>query len=55
VEVLFEQEKDGLYTGHAPNYVLVGVESDEDLHNRILPVTVTAVMDGGVRGEIVRS
>jgi threonylcarbamoyladenosine tRNA methylthiotransferase MtaB len=55
VEVLFEQEKDGLYTGHAPNYVLVGVESDEDLHNQILPVTVTAVMDGGVRGEIVRS
>jgi threonylcarbamoyladenosine tRNA methylthiotransferase MtaB len=55
VEVLFEQEKDGLYTGHAPNYVLVGVESDEDLHNQILPVTVTAVMDGGVRGELVRS
>jgi threonylcarbamoyladenosine tRNA methylthiotransferase MtaB len=55
VEVLFEQEKDGLYTGHAPNYVLVGVESDEDLHNQILPVTITAVMDGGVRGEIVRS
>jgi threonylcarbamoyladenosine tRNA methylthiotransferase MtaB len=55
VEVLFEQEKDGLYTGHAPNYVLVGVESDEDLHNQILSVTVTAVMDGGVRGEIVRS
>ena len=30
--VLFEQEKGGLYVGHAPNYCQVGVRG-EDLHN----------------------
>ncbi len=54
VPVLFEQEKDGLFTGHAPNYVLVGVRAHgRDLHNQVLPVTVTGVMDGGVFGELV--
>ena len=38
--VLFEQTHDGLYTGHAPNYMEVAAEG-EDLHNRVLPVTVT--------------
>ncbi len=38
--VLFEQQKDGLYTGHAPNYMEVAVEG-ENLHNRTLPVTIT--------------
>ncbi len=38
--VLFEQQKDGLYTGHAPNYMEVAAEG-EDLHNRTLRVTIT--------------
>ena len=38
--VLFEQMRNGLYTGHAPNYMEVAVEAD-DLHNRTLEVTVT--------------
>ena len=46
--VLYEQEKDGLYTGHAPNYMEVGVAAD-GLHNVILDVKIT-----GVDGEILR-
>ena len=38
--VLFEQMRNGLYTGHAPNYMEVAVEG-ENLHNRTLEVTVT--------------
>ena len=46
--VLFEQARDGLYTGHAPNYMEVGVAAD-GLHNVILDVKIT-----GVDGEILR-
>ena len=50
-EVLFEQEKDGLFMGHAPNYMPVFV-SGSDLHNRVLPVTVTALHGDGLTGTI---
>ena len=39
--VLFEQEKDGLYTGHAPNYMEVAVQG-QALHNQVREVTITA-------------
>ena len=49
--VLFEQEKDGYYTGHAPNYCEVGVRA-EDLHNKVLNVKITGIdgdmLTGGV-------
>ena len=45
--VLFEQEKDGYYTGHAPNYCEVGVRAN-DLHNKVLDVKIT-----GISGEIL--
>ncbi len=35
VEVLFEEEKDGLWSGYTRNYVRVFVESGENLENRI--------------------
>ena len=38
--VLFEEEKDGLWRGHAPNYLPVRV-AGEDLHNALQNVTVT--------------
>ena len=40
--VLFEQEKNGLYVGHAPNYCQVGVRG-EDLHNAVRNVKIEAV------------
>ena len=52
-EVLFEQPEDGLYAGHAPNYVKVYVRSDESLRNRTCRVRITAPCREGVLGELV--
>ena len=45
--VLFEEEEDGYYTGHAPNYVKVYYKG-ENLHNEVRQVTVTGVYQDGV-------
>ena len=39
--VHFEQARGEQYTGHAPNYMLVAVTGGEELHNRVLDVTIT--------------
>ena len=49
--VLFEQEKDGYYTGHAPNYCEVGVRA-EDLHNKVLNVKITGIDGDVLTGEL---
>ncbi len=49
--VLFEEEKDGLWQGHAPNYVQVRARGDA-LHNRLETVRVTAVEGESLLGEI---
>ncbi|MBR3003418.1 MAG: tRNA (N(6)-L-threonylcarbamoyladenosine(37)-C(2))-methylthiotransferase MtaB [Clostridia bacterium] len=41
VEVLFEEEKVGLYKGHTQNYILVYCESEENLENKIQNVICT--------------
>jgi threonylcarbamoyladenosine tRNA methylthiotransferase MtaB len=51
-EVLFEEADGEFYTGHAPNYVKVYVKG-EDLHNRILPVTLTVLHQDGMLGQIL--
>lgn len=53
-QVLFEEPDDGYYAGHAPNYVRVYVRGD-NLHNRVLPVRVTAVFRDGVAGEVTEN
>jgi len=50
-DVLFEQPADGLYRGHAPNYMTVGVEG-EILHNQTLPVKITGTKDGILLGKL---
>ena len=45
--VLFEEEEDGYYTGHAPNYVKVYYKG-ENLHNQVREVTVTGLYQDGV-------
>ena len=50
--VLFEQEKDGLYTGHAPNYMAVAVQGSE-LHNQVREVTITACNGETLSGVLV--
>ena len=49
--VLFESVEDGLFTGHAPNYVKV-YAAGENLHNEIWDVTIKSVFQDGVLGEI---
>ncbi len=53
-EVLFEEPEDGLFTGHAPNYVKIYAEG-EDLHNQIRNVTITGLYRDGVMGIVERS
>ena len=50
--VLFEQPEDGLFTGHAPNYVKV-FAAGKDLHNAVRNVRITGLWKDGVRGEIL--
>lgn len=38
VEVLFEEEKDGMYKGHTQNYIMVYCQSKEKLDNKIIDV-----------------
>ena len=49
--VLFEEEKDGLWQGHTPNYALVRAQG-EDLHNRLLDVHITGMEAGALLGAI---
>ena len=49
--VLFESVEDGLFTGHAPNYVKV-YAAGENLHNEIRDVLIKSVFQDGVLGEI---
>ena len=50
--VLFEQPKNGKFSGHAPNYMEVLVDTKEDLHNRVLPVRITGTEGDALLGEI---
>lgn len=50
--VLYEQPKDGKFSGHAPNYMEVLVERG-DLHNRVLPTKITGVEGLALLGELL--
>ena len=49
--VLFEQMEDGLFAGHAPNYVKVSAPG-EALHNQVRNVEILDVIPGGVLGRV---
>jgi threonylcarbamoyladenosine tRNA methylthiotransferase MtaB len=50
--VLFEQQEEGWFTGHIPEYCLVKAKGD-DLHNQILPVKITGVEGETLIGEVL--
>ena len=50
--VLFEEEKEGLWRGHAPNYVQVRAQG-AGLHNRIRQVRITGVREDCLEGELL--
>ncbi len=45
VDVLFEEEKDGLWSGYTKNYVRVFVKSEENLENKIKSVKINDVYE----------
>ena len=49
--VLFEEMQGESFSGHAPNYIKVYARG-ENLRNKIVPVTVTALYEDGVTGVI---
>lgn len=50
--VLFEQLRNGQYSGHAPNYMEVEVTQD-GLHNQILNVKITGIQDDILLGKVI--
>ena len=46
-EVLFEEVQDGLFTGHAPNYMKIYVKG-KDLHNQVRRVIVEKIYKDGL-------
>ena len=50
-DVLYEQPVNGLYQGHAPNYMVAAVKGD-GLHNRTLPTRIVGVQGGVLLGEL---
>ena len=50
VEVLFETQRDGFYEGYTKNYTPVRVYTEENLHGKVLNVTITEAMDDYCKG-----
>ncbi len=50
--VLFEEEKEGLWRGHTPNYVQVRAQG-AGLHNRVQQVRITGVREDCLEGELL--
>ncbi len=53
--VLYEQARDGRYSGHAPNYMEVLVSEDPALHNRVVPTRITGVDGSALLGELEKT
>ena len=51
-DVLYEQPANGLYQGHAPNYMVTAVQGD-GLHNQTLPTRIAGTKDGILLGELL--
>ncbi|MGM9549554.1 MAG: tRNA (N(6)-L-threonylcarbamoyladenosine(37)-C(2))-methylthiotransferase MtaB [Faecousia sp.] len=49
--VLFEDQEDGFFTGHAPNYMKI-YASGEGLHNQVRGVRITGLYKDGLVGEL---
>jgi tRNA-2-methylthio-N6-dimethylallyladenosine synthase len=55
VEVLFEEKVRNRWKGRTPTNKLVFIESDEDLHGRLMPVQITWTGPWSMQGSGVRS
>ena len=52
LDVLFEEQSGGYWFGYTPNYIRVGVRSDDPLENVIRPARLTDVRGDIVAGQI---
>jgi threonylcarbamoyladenosine tRNA methylthiotransferase MtaB len=52
-QVLFEQPKEGKFSGHAPNYMEVLAEGT-DLHNQVRSVKITGISAGYLMGKLLK-
>lgn len=50
--VLYEQPRDGKYSGHAPNYMEILTSGDKALHNRVVRTRITGVEGSALLGEL---
>ncbi len=50
--VLFEQQSNGIWSGHTANYIKVYTKSNDDLTNKLLPLKLVEVRNDGVWGGI---
>ncbi len=50
MDVLWEKQSGGIWSGHTPNYIKVYSRSDEDLANQIRPVKLLETRGNGVWG-----
>jgi threonylcarbamoyladenosine tRNA methylthiotransferase MtaB len=53
LEVLWEQEANGVWSGLTGNYIKVYTRTGQDLANRLLPVKLARIYRDGVWGEIL--
>ena len=51
IEVLFEEEKNGIYIGHTQNYVMVHYKSEKNIENKILKVKCTETTQNYILAE----
>jgi threonylcarbamoyladenosine tRNA methylthiotransferase MtaB len=49
--VLFEQQSNGIWSGHTGNYIKVYTKTSADLTNKLLPVKLVEIRRDGVWGE----
>ena len=52
VEVLCEEEKEGLYQGHTKNYIVVKIKSNKSLENKVVKAHCLKVEDDHILAEM---
>ncbi|MBQ2720517.1 MAG: tRNA (N(6)-L-threonylcarbamoyladenosine(37)-C(2))-methylthiotransferase MtaB [Clostridia bacterium] len=53
--VLFETEKNGIFTGYTPEYAEIRVKCERDIRNLIFPVIILAGHENYAEGEVILS
>ena len=52
VEVLFEEEKNGMYVGHTQNYIMIHCKTEQNVKNKTINVKCKEVMENSIVAEM---